>query len=155
MDSSSTGCSRLLIFLLEVIYSIWQLPSFFNLASTVFLCRSLPIFLCHSLLCHSARYQKIWPMSSYLFPDLVLQIRAKNKWYQQFLISVMRHVQSWNNIYPLLGLINTCSNIQLMIKVTFSVSVVYLLISANRPHISNVDGTGSAYTQRDWSRYPF
>ena len=31
MDSSSTGRNRLLIFLLEFIYSIWQLPTFFRL----------------------------------------------------------------------------------------------------------------------------
>ena len=31
MDSLSTGCNRLLIFFLGVIYSIWQLPSFFRL----------------------------------------------------------------------------------------------------------------------------
>jgi len=31
VDSSSTGRNRLLIFLLEFIYSIWQLPSFFRL----------------------------------------------------------------------------------------------------------------------------
>ena len=31
MDSSSTGCNRLPFFFLEVIYSIWQLPSFLRL----------------------------------------------------------------------------------------------------------------------------
>jgi hypothetical protein len=31
VDSSSTGRNRLLIFLLEFIYSIWQLPTFFRL----------------------------------------------------------------------------------------------------------------------------
>ena len=31
MDLPSTGCNRVLILLLEFIYSIWQLPSFFRL----------------------------------------------------------------------------------------------------------------------------
>ena len=49
MDSSSTGCSRLLIFLLEVIYSIWQLPSFFRLwAPLAKPSRRFRIF-CHSV----------------------------------------------------------------------------------------------------------
>ena len=31
MDSLSTGCNRLLTFFMGVIYSIWQLPSFFRM----------------------------------------------------------------------------------------------------------------------------
>jgi hypothetical protein len=30
VDSLSTGCNRLLIFFLETIYSIWQLPPFYT-----------------------------------------------------------------------------------------------------------------------------
>jgi hypothetical protein len=35
VDSLSTGCNRLLIFFLETIYSIWQLPPFYNLLPTI------------------------------------------------------------------------------------------------------------------------